>query len=143
MKFLLFLAFASFLFDASAQRMEDGVSYPSGNMEGSETLYSKKPARTLSQREFSQLYEREVIRPTVEQGGLLGGGIALNLQTGEISICKRAPEPSALSLMFVGGLAMLFINGRRCRVSSASSGWNLSHSGYIETDNKVSVDLRR
>jgi hypothetical protein len=42
MKFLLFLTFASFLFDASAQRMEDGVSYPLENMEGSGTLYSKK-----------------------------------------------------------------------------------------------------
>jgi len=113
MKFLLFLAFASFLFDVSAQRMEDGVSYPSGNMEGSGTLYSKKPARTLSQREFSQLYEREVIRPAVEQGGLLGGGIALNLQTGEISICKKAPEPSTYFLVAVGGLAMLFVNQKR------------------------------
>jgi len=89
------------------------VSYPSGNMEGSGTLYSKKPARTLSQREFSQLYEREVIRPAVEQGGLLGGAIALNLQTGEISICKRAPEPSSLSLLGVGGLAMLFMKRKR------------------------------
>jgi len=113
MKFLLFLTFASFLFDASAQRMEDGVSYPLENMEGSGTLYSKKPARTMSQREFSQLYEREVIRPAVEQGGLLGGGIALNLQTGEISICKRAPEPSSLSLLGVGGLGMLFLKRKR------------------------------
>jgi len=114
MKFLLFLAFASFLFDVSAQRMEDGVSYPSGNMEGSGTLYSKKPARTMSQREFSQLYEREVIRPAFEQGSLLGGGIALNLQTGEISICKRAPEPSVLSFMAVGGLAVLFMTRKWC-----------------------------
>ena len=113
MKFLLFLTFTSFLFDASAQRMEDGVSYPLENIEGSGTLYSKKPARTMSQREFSQLYEREVIRPAVEQGGLLGGAIALNLQTGEISICKRAPEPSALSLMVVGGMAMLFMIRKR------------------------------
>jgi len=114
MNYLLFLTFASFLFDASAQRMEDGVSYLSGNMEGSGTLYSKKPARTMSQREFSQLYEREVIRPAVEQGGLLGGAIALNLQTGEISICKRAPEPSALFFMVPGGLAILFMNRKRC-----------------------------
>ena len=132
MKFLLFLTFTSFLFDASAQRMEDEVSYPLENMEGSGTLYSKKPARTMSQREFSQLYEREVIRPAVEQGGLLGGAIALNLRTGEISICKRAPEPSALSLMFVGGLAMLFVNGRRCRLSPASNSFNLPHSGHMQ-----------
>jgi len=111
MKYLLFLAFASFLLDASAQRMEDGVSYPSGNMEGSGALYSKKPAGTLSQREFSQLYEREVIRPAVEQGGILGGGIALNLQTGEISICKKAPEPSTLSLAALGGVLVAL--GRR------------------------------
>jgi hypothetical protein len=101
------------------------------NMEESGTLYSKKPARTMSQREFSQLYEREVIRPAVEKGGLLGGAIALNLQTGEISICKRAPEPSTLSLMVVGGLAMLFINGRRSRLSPASNSINLPHSGHM------------
>ena len=110
---LLFLAFILILSVASAQRLEDGVSYPSGNMEGSGTLYSKKPARTMSQREFSQLYERAVIRPAVEQGGLLGGAIALNLQTGEISICKKAPEPSTLFLVAVGGLAMLFVNQKR------------------------------
>jgi len=110
---LLFLAFVSFLFIASAQSLEDGVSYPLENREATGTLYSKKPARTMSQQEFSQFYEREVIRPAVEQGGLLGGAIALNLQTGEISICKKGPEPSSFSLLVVGGLAMLFMNRKR------------------------------
>jgi hypothetical protein len=110
---LLFLAFVSFLFIASAQSLEDGVSYPLENREATATLYSKKPERTMSQQEFSQFYEREVIRPAVEQGGLLGGAIALNLQTGEISICKKGPEPSSFSLLVVGGLAMLFMNRKR------------------------------
>jgi len=113
MRVILFLALVSFLSVASGQRIDDitGNSLVTAGL--SESRHGNKPARTLSQREFSQLYEREVIRPAVEQGGLLGGAIALNLQTGEISICKKGPEPSSLSLMLVGGLAMLFINRKR------------------------------
>jgi len=113
MRVILFLSLFSFLSVASGQRIDDVTRNSLGNAGLSESRDANNPGRTLSQREFSQLYEREVIRPAVEQGGLLGGAIALNLQTGEISICKRAPEPSALSLMVAGGLAILFMNPKR------------------------------
>jgi hypothetical protein len=59
----------------------------------------------MSDREYSQFYEREVIRPAVQQG-ILAGALAFDLQTGEITFCKTAPEPSSLSLLLIGGLVL-------------------------------------
>jgi hypothetical protein len=59
----------------------------------------------MSQREFSQLFERQVVHPAISQGALMGA-VALDLQTGEISICERAPEPSSLSFLALTGVLM-------------------------------------
>jgi len=99
----LFLAFVSFSCVASAQLLDDGVNYPIEKGEANDPLYWNKPARTMSQREFSQLYERQVVHPAISQGALMGA-IALDLQTGEISICEKAPEPSSLSFLALAGV---------------------------------------
>jgi hypothetical protein len=99
----LFLALVSLLNVATAQRLDDGESYPLEKGEASDPLYGNRPARTMSQREYSQFYEREVLRPTIEQG-ILTGALAFNLQSGEVYFCKTAPEPSSLTLLLLGGL---------------------------------------
>jgi len=99
----LFLALVSLLNVATAQRLDDGESYPLEKGEASDPLYGKRPARTMSDREYSQFYQREVLQPAIQQGILIGA-LAINLQSGEISFCKTAPEPSSFSLLFVGGL---------------------------------------
>ena len=106
----LFLALVSFSGFASAQGLNDGTNYPLEKVKASDPLYGNRPAWTMSQREFSQLYERQVVHPAISEGALLGA-VALDLQTGEISICEKAPEPSSLSLLALGGVAMAL--GRR------------------------------
>jgi len=85
--------------------LDDGVNYRLSKQEVNDPLYAKRPVRTMSDREYSQFYEREVIRPAVQQG-ILAGALAFDLQTGEITFCKKAPEPSSLSLLLIGGLVL-------------------------------------
>ena len=101
----LLLALVLFSGVASAQMLDDGENYPPKKGEASDPLYGNRPARTMSQREFSQLYERQVVHPAISQGALMGA-VALDLQTGEISICEKAPEPSSLSLLALGGVVV-------------------------------------
>ena len=108
----LSLALVSLLSVATAQSLDDGESYPLEKGEASDPLYGNRPARTMSQREYSQFYERNVVQPAISEGALMGA-VALDLKTGEISICEKAPEPSSLSLLVVGGLAMLFMKRKR------------------------------
>ena len=108
----LFLALVSLLSVASAQSLEERENDLFEKGQASDPLYGNKPARTMSQREYSQFYERQVVHPAISEGALMGA-IALNLQTGEISICEKAPEPSSLSLLVVGGMAMLFMKRKR------------------------------
>ena len=110
--FGLFLALVLFSVVASAQGLDDGTNYPLEKGKASDPLYGNRPARTMSQREFSQFYERQVVHPAISQGALMGA-VALDLKTGEISICEKAPEPSSLSLLSLGGVAMAL--GRRKR----------------------------
>lgn len=115
----LFLALASILGVASAQMLEDGANYPLKKKEVSDPLYGKREARTMSDREYFQFYEREVFRPAIQQG-ILVGALAINLQSGEISFCKTAPEPSSFSLLFLGGLVFALGQWKRvpCRMLS-------------------------
>ena len=108
----LFLALVSLLSVATAQSLDDGESYPLEKGEASDPLYGKRPARTMSQREYSQFHERNVVQPALESG-FLTGALALNLQTGEVSICEKAPEPSSLSLLAVSGLAFFLRKRQR------------------------------
>ena len=107
----LFLALVSLVSVASAQKLDEGENYPLEKGEASDPLYGNKPARTMSQREYSQFYEREVLRPTIEQG-ILTGALAFNPQSGEVYFCKTAPEPSSLS-MLVLGCVVLALRRRR------------------------------
>ena len=104
----LCLALVSLLSVATAQSLEERENDLLEKGQASDPLYGKKPARTMTQSEYSQFYERQVVHPAISEGALMGA-IALNLQTGEISICEKAPEPSSLSLLVVGGMAMLFM----------------------------------
>ena len=117
----LFLALVSLLTVAPAQMLDDGVSYPVKKGESNDPLYGKRPVRTMSDREYSQFYEREVIRPAVQQG-ILAGALAFDLQTGEITFCKTAPEPSSLSLLLLGGLVFALGQWKResCRMQTKS-----------------------
>jgi hypothetical protein len=81
--------------------LDDGMNYRLSKQEVNDPLYGKRPVRTMSDREYSQFYEREVLRPTIEQG-ILTGALAFNLQSGEIYFCKTAPEPSSLSMLVLG-----------------------------------------
>jgi hypothetical protein len=108
----LFLALVSFSGVASAQLLDDGTTYPSKKGEASDPLYGNKPARTMSQREYSQLFERQVVQPALEAGFLMGA-IAVNLKTGDISICEKAPEPSSLSLLVLGGVVLALMRRKR------------------------------
>lgn len=108
----LFLALVSLLSVATAQKLDDGENYPLEKGQVSDPLYGNKPARTMSQLEYAQFYERNVVQPALESGFLMAA-LALNLQTGEVSICEKAPEPSSLSLLVVGGMAMLFMKRKR------------------------------
>ncbi len=101
----LFLVLVSLLSVATAQILDEGKNYPLEKVEASDPLYGKKPARTMSQREYSQFYEREVLRPTIEEG-ILTGALAFNLQSGEVYFCKTAPEPSSLSMLVLGGVVL-------------------------------------
>ena len=101
----LFLVLVSLLSVATAQILDEGKNYPLEKVEASDPLYGKRPARTMSQREYSQFYEREVLRPTIEQG-ILAGALAFNLQSGEVYFCKTAPEPSSLSMLVLGGVVL-------------------------------------
>ncbi len=107
----LSLALVSLLSVAAAQSFDEGENYPLEKGEASDPLYENRPARMMSQREFSQLYERQVVHPAISQGALMGA-VALDLQTGEISICERAPEPSSLSLLALGGVLVAL---RKCK----------------------------
>ena len=117
----LFLALVSLLSVASAQMLDDGVNYRLSKQEVNDPLYGKRPARTMSDREYAQFYEREVIRPAVQQG-ILAGALAFDLQTGEITFCKTAPEPSSLSLLLIGGLVLSLNQWKRktCPILSKS-----------------------
>jgi len=108
----LFLALVSLLSVASAQMLDDGAHYRLSKQEVSDPLYGNRPARTMSQREYSQFYEREVLRPTIEQG-ILTGALAFNLQSGEVYFCKTAPEPSSLTLLLLGGLVFAVVQCKR------------------------------
>ena len=108
----LYLALVPLLSVASAQVLDDGSNYRLEKGAASDPLYWNKPARTMSQREFSQLYERQVVHPAISQGALMGA-IALDLQTGEISICEKAPEPSSLSLLVLGGVVVALMRRKR------------------------------
>jgi hypothetical protein len=101
----LFLVLVSFSVVAFGQMLDDGENYSPKKGEASDPLYGNRPARTMSQREFSQLYERQVVHPAISQGALMGA-IALDLQTGVISICEKAPEPSSLSFLALAGVWM-------------------------------------
>jgi hypothetical protein len=116
-----FLVLVLFSVVAFAQMLDDGENYSPKKGEASDPLYGNRPARTMSQREFSQLFERQVVQPALEDG-VLTGAIALDLQTGEISICEKAPEPSSLSLLGVGGLAMTREGGCRRMLDPCQSG---------------------
>jgi len=107
----LSLALVSLLSVASAQSLDKRENYLLEKGEASDPLYGNKPARTMSQREYSQFYERNVVQPALESG-FLTGALALNLQTGEVSICEKAPEPSSLSLLAISGFA-LFLRKRQ------------------------------
>ena len=107
----LFLALVSLVSVATAQSLDDGESYTLEKGEASDPLYGNRPARTMSQREFSQLYERQVVHPAISQGALIGA-VALDLQTGEISICEKAPEPSSLSFLALAGVVLAL---RKCK----------------------------
>jgi hypothetical protein len=115
----LLLALVSFSGVASAQVLDDGTNYRLEKGNASDPLYWNKPARTMSQREFSQLYERQVVHPDMDEGAFMGG-VALNLQTGEISICEKAPEPSSLSLLALTGVVFAVSQCKRksCRMQS-------------------------
>lgn len=113
----LCLALVSLLSVATAQKLDDGENYPLEKGEASDPLYGNKPARTMSQREYSQFYEREVLRPTVEEG-ILAGALAFNFQSGEVYFCKTAPEPSSLSMLVLGVVVVAL--GRRKRGVSIS-----------------------
>jgi hypothetical protein len=102
----LLLALVSFSGVASAQVLDDGTNYPLEKGKASDPLYGNRPAWTMSQREFSQLYERQVVHPAISEGALMGA-VALDLQTGEISICEKAPEPSSLSLLALAGVVFV------------------------------------
>jgi len=108
----LFLTLVSLLSVATAQSLSDGEHYPLAKGEASDPLYGNKPARTMSQREYSQFYEREVLRPTIEQG-ILTGALAFNLQSGEVYFCKTAPEPSSLSMLVLGGVVLALKQRRK------------------------------
>ena len=108
----LSLALVSLLSVASAQSLDKGENYLLEKGEASDPLYGKRPARTMSQREYSQFYERNVVQPALEAGFLMGA-LALNCQTGEVSICEKAPEPSSLSLLAVSGLAFFLSKRQR------------------------------
>ena len=108
----LCLALVSLLSVATAQSLDEGENYPLEKGEASDPLYENRPARTMSQREFSQLYERQVVHPAISRGALIGA-VALDLQTGEISICEKAPEPSSLSLLAVGGVVVALRRRKR------------------------------
>jgi len=101
----LFLVLVSFSVVAFGQMLDDGENYSPKKGEASDPLYGNRPARTMSQREFSQFYERQVVHPAISQGALMGA-VALDLKTGEISICEKAPEPSSLSLLALTGVLM-------------------------------------
>jgi hypothetical protein len=101
----LFLVLVSLLSVARAQSFDEGENYLLEKGEASDPLYGKRPARTMTQREYSQFYEREVLRPTIEQG-ILAGALAFNLQSGEVYFCKTAPEPSSLSMLVLGVLVV-------------------------------------
>jgi hypothetical protein len=108
----LFVVFVSFSVVAFAQMLDGGENYSPKSGEASDPLYGNRPARTMSQREFSQLYERQVVHPAMDEGALMGA-VALDLQTGEISICEKAPEPSSLSLLAVGGVVVALRRRKR------------------------------
>ena len=114
----LFLALVSLLSVASAQMLDGGLNHRLSKGEVNDPLYGKRPARTMSDREYSQFYEREVLRPTIEQG-ILTGALAFNLQSGEIYFCKTAPEPSSLS-MLVLGVVVLALRRLRLRAKCGS-----------------------
>jgi len=97
----LFLVLVSLLSVATAQSLDERENYLLEKGQVSDPLYGNKPARTMSQREYSQFYEREVLRPTVEEG-ILTGALAFNLQSGEVYFCKTAPEPSSISMLVLG-----------------------------------------
>ena len=124
---VLFLTLVLFSGVTFAQLLDDGTTYPLEKGEASDPLYGNRPARTMSQREYSQFYEREVLRPTMEQGILTGalafegtlafeGALAFDFQSGEVYFCKTAPEPSSLSMLVLGGLLValrrLRLNGK-------------------------------
>ena len=108
----LSLALVSLLSVASAQSLDKGDNYLLEKGEASDPLYGKRPARTMSQREYSQFYERNVVQPALEAGFLMGA-LALNCQTGEVSICEKAPEPSSLSLLAISGFAFFLRKRQR------------------------------
>ena len=108
----LSLALVSLLSVASAQSLDKGENYLLEKGEASDPLYGKRPARTMSQREYSQFYERNVVQPALEAGFLMGA-LALNCQTGEVSICEKAPEPSSLSLLAISGFAFFLRKRQR------------------------------
>ncbi len=114
----LSLALVSLLSVATAQSLDEGGDYPLEKGEAIDPLYGNRPARTMSQREYSQFYEREVLRPSVEEG-ILGGALAFNLQSGEVYFCKTAPEPSSLS-MLVLGVVVLALRRLRLRAKCGS-----------------------
>ena len=109
---VLFLTLVLFSGVTFAQLLDDGTTYQLEKGEASDPLYGNRPALTMSQREYSQLFKSQVVQPALE-AGLLTGALALNLQSGEISICEKAPEPSSLSLLVLTGLAFLLRKRQR------------------------------
>jgi hypothetical protein len=108
----LFLVLVLFSVVAFGQMLDDGENYSPKKGNASDPLYGNRPARTMSQREYSQFYEREVLRPTIEEG-ILTGALAFNLQSGEVYFCKTAPEPSSLSFFLLGGLVLSLTQWKR------------------------------
>ena len=86
----LLLALVSFSGVASAQMLDDGENYPPKKGEAIDPLYGNRPALTMSQRQYSERFERPVVQPSLE-AGFLTGAIAVNFKNGATVILLKGP----------------------------------------------------
>ena len=69
------------------------------------SLRQQITSRNLTHREYAQLIQNYVSQPQPEPGTF---GIGVVYQgDGEWRVCERAPEPSSLSLLLVGGAVLM------------------------------------